>query len=72
MATITSRLHTLELTQRRTRPALVIFLHAEQESRPTEAQAALIAQAERHGREVTIIAIRRSEDLFPGFTALPR
>lgn len=72
MATLENRLATLEQTQRKARPALVIFLRAEQEGRPTEAQAEQIAQAEKQGRKVELIIFSRAEDSFPGFTGLPR
>lgn len=71
MATLENRLATLEQTQRRPRPALVIFLLAEQEGEPTPAQHEQIAQAEKQGREVKQIIFRRAEDLFPGFTGFP-
>lgn len=71
MATIESRLATLEQTQRKARPALVIFLRAEQESEPTPEQHEQIAQAEKQGRKVELIIFRRAEDSFPGFTGLP-
>jgi len=68
MATIENRLATLETAQRRTLPALVIFLRTEQEGEPTPAQREQIAQAERTGRKVKQIIFRRAEDSFPGFT----
>lgn len=71
MATIESRLATLEQAQRKARPALVIFLRAEQEGEPTPAQRKQIAQAEKQGRKVKQIIFRRAEDSFPGFTGLP-
>lgn len=63
MATIENRLATLEQTQRRTRPALVIFLGAEQEGEPTPSQREQIALAERQGCTVRIIRIVCAEDL---------
>ena len=63
MATIESRLATLEQTQRKARPALVIFLRAEQEGQPTEAQAQQITLAERQGREVKQIIFRRANEI---------
>lgn len=64
MATIESRLATLEQTQRKARPALIIFLRAEQEGEPTPSQREQIAQAEKQGREVELIIFRRVEDSF--------
>ncbi|MDO9011198.1 MAG: hypothetical protein Q7U78_05250 [Gallionella sp.] len=71
MTNLQTRLTALEQTQRRTRPALIIFLRAEQEGEPTPAQHEQIAQAEKQGREVELIIFRRAEDSFPGFTGLP-
>ena len=73
MATTENRLLALELaqTQRKARPALVIFLRAEQEGEPTPSQREQIAQAEKQGRKVKRIIFRRAEDSFPGFTGLP-
>ncbi len=62
--TLQNRLATLEQTQRKARPALVIFLRAEQVGEPTPAQREQIAQAEKQGREVKQIIFRRAEDSF--------
>lgn len=71
MATIESRLATLEQIQRKARPALYIFLRAEQEGEPTPAQREQIDQAEKQGRKVELVIFKRAEDSFPGFTGLP-
>lgn len=65
------RLEKLEQSQRKARPALIIFLRAEQEGDPTPAQRELIAQAGKQAREVKVIIFRRAEASFPGFTGLP-
>lgn len=71
MTNLRTRLTALEQTHRHARPPLVMVYRAEQEGRPTEAQAAQIEHAEKQGREVKTISIRRAEDSFPGFTGLP-
>jgi hypothetical protein len=68
MATLESRLATLEQCHRASRPELVLIYGTEQEGEPTAEQAAQIALAERQGRGVRVIRFTRAEDKFPGFT----
>ncbi len=68
MATLESRLATLEQVQRKARPELVLIYGTEQEGEPTPEQAEQIALAERQGRGVRVIRFTRAEDKFPGFT----
>ena len=63
MTTIKERLTSLERIQRKSRPALIFVLRAEQEGEPTPEQATEIAQAERMGGIVRIIRIVAAEDL---------
>lgn len=62
MATLESRLATLEQHKRASRPELVLIYTDEQEGLPTPAQQVQIEMAERQGRPVRTISIRRAED----------
>ncbi len=61
MATLESRLATLEQHKRASRPELVLIYNAEQEGEPTPAQQVQIEMAERQGRPVRTVTIRRAE-----------
>ncbi|MDO8437973.1 MAG: hypothetical protein Q7S69_07455 [Nitrosomonadaceae bacterium] len=68
MATLESRLATLEQHKRASRPELVLIYTDEQEGEPTAEQAAQIVLAARQGRGVRVIRFTRAEDKFPGLT----
>ncbi len=62
MATIESRLATLEQVQRKALPELVLIYPDAQEGEPTPTQQVQIEMAERQGRPVRTITITRAED----------